>query len=199
MRSNTRIITGCITTLILVLLAMPVAALNVTYQVADDGTRYHAVATVNATDRYEFMQSGALGEQVPLKVTNITLIQNGVNSTFTEERGGIRFPAGNYSITYDGQISGNTFQSQLPEPGLVSIILPDRYKVDNPLLTSIQPGGSHLNRSPNQTVVTWDKVRYFDIRFYDANQENLLGIFTQFWLIIAVMLLLPFLFSRGQG
>ncbi|WP_319580043.1 DUF5803 family protein [uncultured Methanospirillum sp.] len=199
MRSNTRIITSCTAALILVLLALPVSALNVTYQVDDDGTRYHAVATVNATDKYEFMQSGALGEQVPLKVTNITLFQNGVNTTFTEERGGIRFPSGNYSITYDGQISGNTFQSQLPEPGSLSILLPDRYKVDNPLLTSIQPSGSHVNRSMNQTIVTWDKARYFDIRFYDANQENLLGIFTQFWLIIAVMLLLPFLFSRGQG
>jgi hypothetical protein len=198
MRSNTRVITGCITTLILVILAIPVSAVNVTYQIADDGTGYHAVAAVNATDRYEFMQSGALGEQVPLKVTNITLFENGVNKTYTEERGGIRFASGNYSITFDGTISGNTFQSQLPEPGYVSIILPEHYKVDNPLLTSLQPGGSRVNKSMNQTVVTWDKTRYFDIRFYDANQENLLGIFTQFWLIIAVMLLLPFLFSRGR-
>lgn len=198
MRSNTRVITGCITTLILVILAIPVSALNVTYQIADDGTGYHAEAVVNATDRYEFMQSGALGEQVPLKVTNITLFENGVNKTYTEERGGIKFPSGNYSITFDGQISGNTFQSQLPEPGSVSIILPEHYKVDNPLLTSIQPGGARVNKSLNQTIVTWDKTRYFDIRFYDANQENLLGIFAQFWLIIAVMLLLPFLFSRGR-
>ncbi len=198
MRSNTRVITGCIAALILVLLALPVSALNVTYQIADDGTGYHAVAEVNATDKYEFLQSGALGEQIPLQVTNITLFKDGQNTTFTEERGGIRFPVGNYSITYDGQISGNTFQSQFSEPGSVSIILPEQYKVDNPLLTSIQPSGSHVNRSMNQTVVTWDKTRYFDIRFYDANQENLLGIFTQFWLIIAVMLLLPFLFSRNR-
>jgi len=197
MRSNARIITGCIAFLI-VLIFLPAAALNVTYLVADDGAGYHAVASVNGTDRYEFMQSGALGEQVPLKVTNVSLFQEGRNTTYTEDRAGIKFPTGNYSITYDGGISGNSFQSQLPEAGFVSVILPDRYKVDNPLLTSIQPSGSHVNRSMNQTVITWDKTRYFDIRFYDVNQENLLGIFIQFWLIIAVMLLLPFLFSRGR-
>ncbi|MDD1729746.1 MAG: DUF5803 family protein [Methanospirillum sp.] len=180
------------------LLVLPVAALQVTYQIGANGTDYHAEAVVNGTDRFEFVQSGMLGERIPLSVRNVTLFQNGVNTTYTQERGGITFPKGNYSIIYDGVLSGNTFQSQLPEPGSVSIILPDRYKVDNPLLTSLQPGGSRTNRSENQTVITWDTTRYFDVRFYDANQENLLGIFAQFWLIIAVMLLLPFVFSRRR-
>ena len=198
MRSNSRIITGCVTALILVVLTLPVSALNVTYLVSEDGTGYRAVADVNTTDRYEFVQSGVLGERVPLAVTNVSLTQDGVRVNFTEERGVIRFPSGNYTITYNGVITGNTFQSQLPEPGNLSVILPEHYKVDNPLLTSIQPCGSRINRSANLTEITWEKTRYFDIRFYDANQESLLGIFTQFWLIIAVMLLLPFLFSRGR-
>ena len=180
-------------------MVLPVSGINLTYQISDDGKGYHAVAILNGTDRYDFVQSGMLGERVPLEVTNVTLLENGLNVSFKTEREGIRFNTSNYTLMFDGTLTGNTFQSQLPEPGAISITLPEKFKVDNPLLTSIQPGGSDINRSNNQTIISWNRARYFDIRFYDGNQENLLGIFAQFWLIIAVMLLLPFLFSRrGQ-
>ncbi len=199
MRSYTRIAACCITTLILLVLVLPVSGINITYQVSGDGNQYHAVAVLNDTARYDFVQSGMLGERVPLEVTNITLVsRDGENVSFITEREGIRFNSSNYTLMFDGPLKDHSFQSQFPEPGTISIVLPENYKVDNPLLASIQPGGAVINRSNNQTIITWDKSRYFDIRFYDGGQENLLGIFAQFWLIIAVMLLLPFLFSRGK-
>ena len=198
MRPDNRAITGCIAVLILLLVVLPASALNVTYQISDDGSGYRAVASVNSTDRFDFGQSGMFGERVPLAVTNISLFQNGSNVSFTQEREGIRFPVGNYSVWFEGKLSGNTFQTQFSEFGKVSVVIPEKYKVDNPLLTSIQPGGSNITSELNQTRIQWEKARSIDIRFYDSGQESLLSIFGQFWLIIAVMLLLPFLFSRGR-
>ena len=200
MRSNTRIPAGCIAALILLgFLILPTAALNISYQISDDGSGYQAVASVNNTDRFDFVQSGMMGERVPLTVTNVSLTQNGTNASYTTEREGIRFSTGNYTVGFEGKITGNSFQTLFSEPGQVSVILPEKFRVDNPLLTSIQPGGSNITKNLNNlTTIQWEKARYFDIRFYDANQENLLGIFGQFWLIIAVMLLLPFILSRGR-
>ncbi|MFH0967356.1 MAG: DUF5803 family protein [Methanobacteriota archaeon] len=180
------------------ILVLPVAALNITYLISEDGSGYHAIASVNNTDRFDFVQSGMLGERVPLAVTNVSLYQEGSNVSYTQEREGIKFPLGNYTIGFDGKLSGNTFQAQYSEFGNVSVVLPEKFKVDNPLLTSLQPGGSNITRELNRTRIQWEKARSIDIRFYDAGQESLLSIFGQFWLIIAVMLLLPFLFSRGR-
>lgn len=196
MRSNYRVPPGCITALILLtLLSLPVSALNVTYQVLDDGSGYHTQADLISTDRFDIVQSGMLGERVPIPVTNVSLTQAGINVSYTQEREGIRFEKGNYTVRYDARISGNSFQVQFSEPVQVTLVLPEKFRVDNPLLTSVQPAGSNITRNENKTVIRWDKARYIDIRFYDSNQESLLGIFGQFWLIIAIMLLLPFIFS----
>ena len=199
MRSNTRVPAGCIAVLILlVFLTLPVAALNISYQIFEDGSGYQADASVNNTDRFDFVQSGMMGERVPLAVTNISLTQNGMNVSYVTEREGIRFPSGNYSIEFEGKLSGNSFQTLFTEPAFVSVVLPGKFRVDNPLLTSIQPSGANITHNLNQTTINWEKARYLDIRYYDANQENLLSIFGQFWLIIAVMLLLPFILSRNR-
>jgi hypothetical protein len=200
MRRYNGITTGCITALILLsALIIPVCGLNISYDVLEDGSGYHAVGEVIESDRFDFIQSGMLGERVPTPVTNVSLTKDSKIATFKEERDGIRFEKGNYSVSYDGKINGNTFQVQYIDPAMVTIVLPEKFRVDNPLLTSIQPGGSNISRTnTNQTVIHWDKARYFDIRFYDSNQESLLSIFGQFWFIIAVMLLLPFLFARGR-
>lgn len=200
MRRNNGVTSGCFAVLILLLMlvTLPASALNITYIISEDGSGYRAVADVNNTDRFDFVQSGMLGERVPLTVTNINLYQEGSNVSYTQDREGIRFPVGNYSIGFEGKLSGNTFQALFPESGNISVILPEKFKVDNPLLTSLQPGGSNITKKLNQTIIQWEKARNLDIRFYDTGQESLLSIFGQFWLIIAVMLLLPFLFSRGR-
>lgn len=199
MRSYTKIPACCTAALILlVLLSIPASALNISYLVSDDGSGYRAVASVNNTDRFDFVQSGMMGERVPQTVTNISLIRNGTNVSYTTEREGIRFPVGNYTVGFEGKITGNTFQSLYSDPVRVSVILPDRFRVDNPLLTSLQPAGANITKEQNQTTILWDKARYLDIRFYDTNQESLLSIFGQFWLIIAVVLLLPFVLSRNR-
>jgi hypothetical protein len=159
------------------------------------GSSYHALAEVNDTDKFDIVQSGMMGERVPIPVTNLTLVRDGVNASFKTEREGIRFDKGNYTIGYDGRISGNAFQILYTDPVQVTITLPGKYKVDNPLLTSIQPSGSNISQTQNETIIRWDKTRYIDLRYYDAGQETLLSIFGQFWFIIAIMLLLPFIFS----
>jgi hypothetical protein len=177
---------------------VPAYAQNITYFVSEDGSGYHAIADVTDVDRFDFVQSGMLGERVPFPVTNISLTQNGINSSYTEEREGIRFSKGNYTVEYDGKVSGNSFQVQYSDFGRATVILPEKYRVNNPLLTSIQPGGANISESENKTVIEWDKARYIDIRFYDANQESLLSIFGQFWFIIAILLLIPFLFNQKR-
>ncbi len=199
MRRNNRIITfGIAALILLVILPACSSGMNISYRVSDDGVRYLAEAVTNDTDRFDFVQSGMMGERVPLAVSNISLMQNGTNATYTTEREGIRFARGNYSVQYEGRITGNAFQTLYSDPVRVRVILPERYRVDNPLLTSLQPAGANITQDQNETVITWDKTRYLDIRFYDASQESLLSIFGQFWLIIAVVLLLPFVLSRSR-
>ena len=199
MRRNNRITTFSIAALILlIILPSCSSGMNISYRVSDDGVRYLAEAVANDTDRFDFVQSGMMGERVPLAVSNISLMQNGTNATYTTEREGIRFARGNYSVQYEGRITGNAFQTLYSDPVQVRVILPERYRVDNPLLTSLQPAGANITHDQNETVITWDKARYLDVRFYDANQESLLSIFGQFWLIIAVVLLLPFVLSRNR-
>ncbi|NLW75501.1 MAG: hypothetical protein GXY18_03615, partial [Methanomicrobiales archaeon] len=64
--------------------------------------------------------------------------------------------------------------------------------------TSIQPAGSTTNLTNNTTMVSWDQVRSVELRYYDEGQEHLLYLFAQFWLIIAVVMLLPFFLSRKK-
>lgn len=196
MRRNPRITSGCTAALILlVLVIVPSSGAAISYQISENGTAFHAGAEITG-ERFDFVQSGMLGERVPMAVTNVSVTQNGTAISYTTDREGVRFPPGNYSVGFDGKVSGNAFQTVYSEPQQVTVRLPERFRVDNPLLTSLQPSGATVIREGNLTEIRWEKARYIDIRFYDQGQENLLGIFGQFWLIIAVMLLLPFILSR---
>ncbi|MCC7467564.1 MAG: hypothetical protein IT504_00050, partial [Burkholderiaceae bacterium] len=42
---------------------------------------------------------------------------------------------------------------------------------------------------------TWNSTKNAELRFYTENRVTLLTMFGQFWIIIAVVLLLPFLFT----
>jgi hypothetical protein len=70
--------------------------------------------------------------------------------------------------------------------------------ITNPLLTSLQPSGSVIEEGNNTTLISWTKVRSVEVRYYDEGQEHLLFLFAQFWLIFAVVLLIPFFLGRGN-
>ena len=194
MRSYTGLITCCIA--VLILSAMPVAGLNLSVVLHEDGKAYSASVSTNNTDRFELMQSGILGEHIPLQVSNLTVRNETGELNIKPDRGVLSLPNGNYTIKYEVPVSGNTIQIMLPSPGNASIKIPHPYNIGNPLLTSIQPTGSVTERENNTTQVSWNEVRSVELRYYDEQQEHLLFLFGQFWMIIAVLLLLPFFLTR---
>ena len=50
--------------------------------------------------------------------------------------------------------------------------------------------------SDNTTQVTWNQTQSFNLRFDDQAREDLLYLFAEFMIILAVILLMPFLLMR---
>jgi hypothetical protein len=196
MRRYTRITAFCLTALILCVL--PVAGITFSATVDKDGKGYSAVVLVNNTDRYELIQPGMVGERIPLETKNLTVRNETDILSLTPDRGILTFPRGNYSISYEAMVNANTMQFLFTEPANVTVSIPRPFMVTNPLLTSIQPSGSKLEEGNTTTNISWKQVRSIEIRYYDKGQEHLLYLFAQFWLIIAVVLLLPFFLSRNN-
>lgn len=194
MRRYARLTAYCIA--FLILLFMPVAAINLSATVHEDGKHYTATVVVNNTERYDLVQPGMIGERIPLDAQNVSVRNETDMLSVKAERGVLTFPLGNYTIRYDTQVTANTLQFLFTEPANVSILLPHPHKVGNPLLTSLQPSGSVTTKGNNTTTISWNQVRSIELRYYDEGQENLLFLFAQFWLIIAVVLLFPFFLSR---
>ena len=194
MRSHTRFTICCV--IALILLVLPVAGLSVNATLHEDGKAYNADIIANQTERYEFIQSGMLGERIPLQVFNLTVRNETDEISVKPDRGVLVLPMGNYTIDYEVSVSGNSIQIVLPSQGDISVTLPHPYNIENPLLTSLQPGGSTIVNVNNSTEIKWSDVRSIELRYYDEKQENLLFLFAQFWLIVAVILLLPFFLSR---
>ncbi|MDD1724206.1 MAG: DUF5803 family protein [Methanospirillum sp.] len=196
MRSYTRIIACCIAALIL--LVFPVAGGNVSVDLHEDGKAYTATVVLNQTERYDLVEPGMLGERIPLDVVNLSVRNETDPVSVTPDRGVLDLPLGNYTLQYEGRVTGNTLQMLFSSPENVSVHLPYPFMIGNPLLTSLQPSGSTTTAGNNTTRIDWSNVRSVELRYYEENQERLLYIFAQFWLIIAVVLLLPFLLSREK-
>ncbi|PWR70732.1 DUF5803 family protein [Methanospirillum stamsii] len=175
---------------------MPVAGINLSATVHDDGERYSAIVLVNNTERYDLIQPGMVGERIPLDVQNVSVRNDSSELSIKPDRGVLTFPPGNYTIRYDAPITAKTIQFLFTEPANATVLLPHPYRIGNPLLTSMQPSGLVTTWSNNSTTVSWNNVRSVELRYYDEKQEHLLFLFAQFWLIIAVVLLLPFFLSR---
>ena len=75
----------------------------------------------------------------------------------------------------------------------MSVNLPAELDVRNPLLASFSPGANVTRFADYTTLIKWMKIRTIEIRFYDPWREQLLYLFGNFWIIIAIALLLPFL------
>lgn len=173
-------------------------ALSADYQIFSNGTAYNASVEITQANRYEFTSVGFLGEKVAINVGNVNLSGNCSPCQFNWSKDWGRPPAitflrGNYTVSYTAPLKDNTILAGFDDQYNVSVMLPAELDVRNPLLASISPGANVTRFADNATLIQWNKIRTFEIRFYDPWREQLLYLFGNFWIIIAIALLLPFL------
>ena len=158
---------------------------------------------LTGVSQYMFADTGVMGENVPITVTNVTLVnENGTPADYNRtDRWSaptlITFPKGNYTISYIAPLHDNHIQGEFPAPYNITVTLPENYSVQNPLLAGISLGANVTRFPDNTTLVSWNKTTSFDLRFYDQGRENLLYMFGNFWILFALILLIPFLLMRS--
>lgn len=196
--------TALITALVVI---PPGGALSADYTVFPNGTAYSASVQIADTARYEFADVGVLGENVPVTVGNVQLFSdNGSLALFNRSStpwGGnpstITFPRGNYTLSFTAPLRDNHLQAIYGKAYRVNVTLPQEFDVRNPLLAGISVGANVTRHADNSTQVTWDKTASFDLRFYTQSRESLLYLFVNFMIVIAIVLLLPFLLTRKKA
>jgi hypothetical protein len=172
------------TALIIALTAVPSAgALSADYLIFPNGTAYMASIEIVDSSRYEFVDTGMLGEPTPLTVGEVQLSGNcspcrfnQTGPSFTNSVMSITFERGNYTVSYVSPLRDNHLQASFKSPYHVNITLPQ----------------------DNTTLIQWNETLAVDLRFYDQDRETLLFFFLQFMGIIAVVMLLPFLITMRK-
>jgi hypothetical protein len=192
--------------LVILLVAIPAAgALSADYHIFPNGSTYAASIEITNADRYVFADIGVLGEDVAVNVDNVTLSGNcSPSCEFNWSRGWSRpsvitFERGNYTVSYVAPLKDNSLQAGYDSSYNVSVTLPAEFDVRNLLLATINPGANVTRFSDNTTLIRWKQIRAFEIRFYDQWHEQLLYLFGNFWIIIAIVLLLPFLLMMKRS
>ncbi|HNS82813.1 MAG TPA: DUF5803 family protein [Methanolinea sp.] len=175
---------------------LPAAALGAEYRITQNGTSYRAALDLVDAERFEFHEIGMLGERIPLQVSDVAL-SGDCNPCEFEQSGNaaITFQRGNYTLFFQGPVRDNHFVATFESPRRVSVLLPPGLDVRNPALGMISQGGIVTDSGVEGIIVTWNSTRTAEVRFYDEGRENLLYIFANFWIIIAVVLLVPFLLT----
>ena len=197
-------IAACCAALVITLIAVSSAgALSADYAIFPNGTAYRASIAIADVSRYEFVDSGMLGEPVPLTVGEIQLSGNCspcrfniTGPSFTSNVKALTFERGNYTVSYVSPLQDNHLQTSFGSPYHVNITLPQEFAVQNPLLAGISPGANVTRFPDNTTLIQWNQTMSVDLRFYDNGREALLYFFLQFMGILAVVMLLPFLITR---
>ena len=188
--------------LVIILCAPPAGALDATYQVLPNATSYAARVEIMGASNYMFADTDMLGENIPVAVTNVTLVaENGTTVDFNwtnpwNAPSSIVFPKGNYTVAYIAPLSNNQLQGSYLSPYNVTVTLPGAYDVRNPLLAGLSQGANVTRLPDNSTQVSWNQTLSFDLRFYDQAREDLLYLFAEFMVILAAILLLPFFLIR---
>ncbi len=151
-------------------------------------------------DRFEFAETGLLGERIPIQVTGVSLSGDCSPCNFTwSDRSVITFPKGNYTVRYAGRITQNHLVVAFTEPLRVVVSIPPGLDVRNRLLGVISPPDAVVSEQKDGSIhVTWNATRSAELRFYAPEREDWLAWFGQFWIIIAIVLLLPFLLTRKK-
>lgn len=190
---------ACCAALVIAILIAPCAALYAEYRVLPNGTVYNASIEVTGVDRFDFYELGVLGERVPVKAADIRLSGNCSPCMFNMSgTSAISFMKGNYTISYTAPLREYHLQAIFDEPYKVNISIPEGFDVRNPLIAGISPGGTISDGPDNSTIVTWKQTTTTDLRFYDKNRETILYLFGNFWIIIAIVLLVPFFLTMRK-
>jgi len=168
--------------------------------VLPNGTAYNASVEVAGVDRFDFYELGVLGERIPVRAGNIGIAGTCSACQYTASgASAITFVKGNYTILYTAPLRDFHLQAVFDKPYRVNVSLPPEFDVRNPLIAAISPGATITGEYDNSTTVSWNRTTAVDLRFYDRNRESLLYLFGNFWIIIAVVLLMPFLLMRKRN
>ena len=169
------------------------------YQVLPNGSAYYGTVQVEKSTGYQFFETGPLGERVPVTVENISLSGDCAPCAFnTTGDSAISYPEGNYTISYQGPIHEDHFMENYDVPYNVTVSLPQGLDVRNPFLGVISPGGQAMPVNNTTVDINWIGTKSVEIRFYDQARESLLYLFGNFWLIIAFVLLTPYVLSMRR-
>jgi hypothetical protein len=191
----------CAAFVILLVLAPLAGALSADYLIFPNGTAYLASIEINDTSRYEFADTGFMGESVPLAVGAINLTANGSPAAFNHSTPwgrpqAITFAKGNYTVSYIAPLQDNHLQGVFEKPYHVNVTIPQEFDVRNPLLAGLSTGANVTRFSDNTTLIQWNRSYTFDLRFYDENREQLLYFFLQFMgILVIVLVVIPYLLS----
>jgi hypothetical protein len=177
-----------------------VSALTAEYRVYPNGTAYQASVQFEDASEYEFSEIGVLGEHIPINVGGVQLSGSSCSNCSFNWSGmsKITFLEGNYTVSYVGPVRDSHIQAVYDNPYHVNITLPQEFDVRNPLLAGLSLGANVTRYSDNTTSIQWDNVTSVDVRFYDQGREQLLYLFGNFWIVIAIVLLLPFLMTMRK-
>jgi hypothetical protein len=87
-----------------------------------------------------------------------------------------------------------------PEPYQVVIFLPSDFDVRNRLIGMINPSDAVVTEEKEgNLMIAWNATRSAELRFYSPDRVVWLTWFGQFWIIVAIVLILPFFLSRKRG
>jgi len=159
------------------------------------GDAYAASVTVTDSGEYGFWTQGVLGERIPLQVDEISVIGEEGSIEYTRVGSNVvTFPAGNYTINYQGAIRNNYLQVSFGEPYNLTVLLPEGLDVRNPVLGMISSGGV-ASEEHDGTVSVRNQTTFVECRFYDPLHEILLSAFGTIWIIAAAIFIVPFFLS----
>lgn len=137
---------------------------------------------------------------VPLKVRDVTLSGDCSPCTFSwKGENKILFPNGNYTLSFQAPLSDNHFIAVYDRPSRVKVIIPPDFDVRNPALGMVSSGGIITDLPGGATEISWNATRIAEVRFYERGREELLYLFVNFWVIIAIVMLVPFLITRRKN
>jgi hypothetical protein len=165
-----------------------------------NGTAYLASIQVQDASQYEFNDIGVMGEHIPLNVGDVQLAGSACSNCSFNWSGSskITFPEGNYTVSYVGPLRDSHIQGAYDRLYHVNVTLPQEFDVRNPLLAGLSLGANVTRYPDNTTTIQWDNVTSVDLRFYDQGREQLLYLFGNFWIVIAIVLLLPYLMTMRK-
>jgi hypothetical protein len=194
----------CTALVILLALVPSAGALSAEYSIFPNGTAYKASIGINDTERYSFAGMGFMGEDVPLAVRDVQLFQENQPATFNSSNpwgapASISFAKGNYTLSFIAPLKDNNLYASYQKPYNVSVMLPQNFSVQNPLLAGLSTGANVTRNPDNSTTISWIKTYSFDLRFYSQSQQDILFFFLQFMgILIVVLVVIPYILSMRQ-